>query len=166
MTPDTPNHYGTISRFLHWGMAGAIALMFLLALAWRVSGHAAVLIPVHKALGTLLFMLVFARILWAIAAEQRPPAASLAARLGHLALYLFMLAVPTIALIRDAAAGRDGSAENAATRFGDLWHGRAAWLLLLLITGHVLMTAVHQRRGEKILQRMAGRRDNPETPHD
>ena len=77
-----------------------------------------------------------------------------------------MLAVPTIALIRDAAAGRDGSAENAATRFGDLWHGRAAWLLLLLITGHVLMTAVHQRRGEKILQRMAGRRDNPETPHD
>ena len=37
-----------------------------------------------------------------------------------------MLTVPTIALIRDAAAGHDGSAENAATRFGDLWHSRAA----------------------------------------
>ena len=164
MTPDTPNHYGTISRALHWGMAVAIALMYLLAVAWHLTGQAQALIPVHKALGTLLFMLVFARILWAIAAEQRPRATSLAARLGHLALYLLMLTVPTIALIRDAA-GRDGSAENAATHFGDLWHSRAAWLLLLLIAGHILMTAIHQHRGEKILQRMAGRRDHPEdTP--
>ena len=126
MTPDTPSHYGTISRILHWGMAVAIACMYLLALAWHLSGHTETLIPVHKALGTLLLMLVFARILWAIATEQRPRATSLAARLGHLALYLLMLTVPTIALIRDAAAGRDGNAENAATRFGDLWHSRAA----------------------------------------
>ena len=143
MTPDTPSHYGTISRALHWSMAIAIACMYLLALAWHVSGHTEILIPVHKALGTLLFMLVFARILWAIAAEQRPRATSLAARLGHLALYLLMLTVPTI--------------------FGDLWHSRAAWLLLLLIAGHILMTAIHQHRGEKILQRMAGRRDHPEN---
>lgn len=33
MTPDTPSHYGTISRALHWGMAVAIACMYLLALA-------------------------------------------------------------------------------------------------------------------------------------
>ena len=91
MTPDTPSHYGTISRALHWGMAVAIALMYLLAVAWHLTGQAQALIPVHKALGTLLFMLVFARILWAIAAEQRPRATSLAARLGHLALYLLML---------------------------------------------------------------------------
>ena len=152
MTPDTPSHYGTISRALHWGMAVAIALMYLLAVAWHLTGQAQALIPVHKALGTLLFMLVFARILWAIAAEQRPRATSLAARLGHLALYLLMLTVPTIALIRDAAAGRDGSAENAAT-----------WLLLLPIAGHILMPAIHQHRGEKILQRMAGRRAHPEN---
>ena len=84
MTPDPPSHYGTISRALHWGMAIAIACMYLLALAWRVSGHTETLIPVHKALGTLLLMLVFARILWAIAAEQRPRATSLAARLGRI----------------------------------------------------------------------------------
>ena len=166
MTPDTPNRYGTISRVLHWSMAVAIACMYLLAVAWRISGHTETLIPVHKALGTLLLILVFARILWAVAAEQRPRATSLAARLGHLALYLLMLTVPTIALIRDAATGRDGSAENVATRFGDLWHSRAAWLLLLLIAGHILMTAIHQHRGEKILQRMAGRRTTPKTPHD
>ena len=163
MTPDTPSHYGTISRALHWSMAIAIAGMYLLALAWRLFGHTEILIPVHKALGILLLILVFARILWAVAAEQRPRVTSLAARLGHLALYLLMLTVPTIALIRDAAAGRDGSAENAATRFGDLWHSRAAWLLLLLIAGHILMTAIHQYRGEKILQRMAGRRAHPEN---
>jgi len=163
MTPDTPSHYGTISRILHWSMAIAIVCMYLLALAWRVSGHTEPLIPVHKALGTLLLILVFARILWAVAAEQRPRASSLAARLGHHALYLLMLTVPTIALIRDAAAGRDGSAENAATRFGDLWHSRAAWLLLLLIAGHILMTIIHQHRGEKILQRMAGRCAHPKN---
>ena len=98
MTPDTPSHYGTISRALHWSMAIAIACMYLLAVAWRVSGHTETFIPVHKALGTLLLILVFARILWAVAAEQRPRATSLAARLGHLALYLLMLTVPTIAL--------------------------------------------------------------------
>lgn len=164
MTPDTPSHYGTISRVLHWSMAVAIACMYLLAVAWHVSGHTETLIPVHKALGILLLMLLFARILWAIAAEQRPRATSLAARLGHLALYLLMLTVPTIALIRDAATGRDGNAENAATHFGDLWHSRAAWLLLLLIAGHILMTAIHQHRGEKILQRMAGRRNPQNSP--
>jgi cytochrome b561 len=163
MTPDTPNRYGTISRALHWSMAVAIACMYLLALAWHLTGHTEILIPVHKALGTLLLMLVFARILWAIAAEQRPRATGLAARLGHLALYLLMLTVPTIALIRDAAAGRDGNAENAATHFGDLWHSRAAWLLLLLIAGHILMTAIHQHRGKKILQRMAGRCVHPKN---
>ena len=112
MTPDTPNHYGTISRALHWGMAIAIALMYLLAVAWHLTGQAKALIPVHKALGTLLFMLVFARIFCAIAAEQRPSAVS-----------------------------------------------RAASLLLPLTVGHILMTAVHRHRGEKILPRMAGRRD-------
>ncbi|WP_281270402.1 cytochrome b/b6 domain-containing protein [Cardiobacterium valvarum] len=144
-----------MSHAPHWGMAVAIALMCLLAVAWRLSGHTKTPIPVHKAPGTLPPMPVFARILWAIAAEQRPRAASLAARLGHLALYLLMLTVPTIALIRDAAADRDGSAENAATRFVDLWHSRATWLLLLLIAGHILMTAIHQR--------MAVRRNNPEN---
>ena len=73
MTPDTPNHYGTISRALHWNMAATIACMYLLALAWRVSGHTEILIPVHKALGTLCLMPVFA--------EQRPPAVSRAASL-------------------------------------------------------------------------------------
>ena len=120
MTTDTPNHHGTSIRPPLRRMAIAIACMYLLALTWRVSGHTETLIPVHKALGTLLLILVFARILWAVAAEQRPRTTSLAARLGRLALYLLMLTVPTIALIRDAAAGRDGSAENAATHFGDL----------------------------------------------
>ena len=96
MTPDTPSHYGTISRALHWSMAIAIACMYLLALTWRVSGHTETLIPVHKALGTLLLILVFARILWAVAAEQRPRTTSLAARLGRLALYLLMLTVPLV----------------------------------------------------------------------
>ena len=33
MQPDSRDHYGSVSRFLHWGMVLAFALMFLMALA-------------------------------------------------------------------------------------------------------------------------------------
>ena len=109
MTPDTPSHYGTISRALHWSMAIAIACMYLLALAWRVSGHTETLIPVHKALGTLLLILVLARIFCAIAAEQRPSAVSRTARL---------LLPLTVGHILMTAVHRAAVAKNPAT------HGR------------------------------------------
>ena len=163
MQPDSREHYGSISRILPWGMAIAIALMYLMAIAWHNDPRWQNLIPAHKTLGNLLLMLLLFRAIWAISSEKRPAAENLAVRLGHLALYLFMLIVPSIALIRDAASGRDGSAENAVTRFGDHWHGRTAWILLALIAGHILMTIIHQRRGEKILQRMAGRRSTKKS---
>ena len=124
MQPDTRTHYGTISRLLHWGMALAILLMFLMAIAWHINARWQSLIPVHKTLGNALLMLVLFRGIWAIASEQRPRPDNRAVWLGHLALYLLMITVPSIALIRDAARGRDGLAENALTRFGDNWHGR------------------------------------------
>lgn len=161
MQSDTRTHYGTISRILHWGMALAIAFMFLMAIAWHTSDRWQILIPVHKTLGTLLLMLALLRLIWAIASDTRPVTISRAARFGHLALYLLLLAVPTIALVRDAALGRDGNGDNALTRFGDHWHGRTAWLLLALIAGHIAMTIIHQRRGENILQRMTGQRASP-----
>jgi len=157
MQPDSRNRYGTISRFLHWSMALGIALMFLLALAWHIDARWRVLVPAHKALGTVLLMLLLFRIIWAIASETRPAAGNRAVRCGHFALYVLMLTVPGIALLRDAARGRDGNAGNALTHFGDLWHGRSAWFLLALVVGHIAMTVIHQRRGEKVLQRMAGR---------
>ena len=135
MQPDTRTHYGTISRLLHWGMALAILLMFLMAIAWHINARWQSLIPVHKTLGNALLMLVLFRGIWAIASEQRPRPDNRAVWLGHLALYLLMITVPS------------------------------AWLLLALIAGHILMTIIHQRRGEKILQRMAGRR-NPQNNHE
>ena len=146
-------------------MALAILLMFLMAIAWHINARWQILIPVHKTLGNALLMLVLFRGIWAIVSEQRPKPDNRAVWLGHLALYLLMITVPSIALIRDAARGRDGLAENTLTRFGDDWHGRTAWLLLALIAGHILMTVIHQRRGEKILQRMVGRR-NPQNNHE
>ena len=72
MQPDTRTHYGTISRLLHWGMALAILLMFLMAIAWHINARWQSLIPVHKTLGNALLMLVLFRGIWAIASEQRP----------------------------------------------------------------------------------------------
>ena len=72
MQPDARTHYGTISRLLHWGMALAILLMFLMAIAWHINARWQSLIPVHKTLGNALLMLVLFRGIWAIASEQRP----------------------------------------------------------------------------------------------
>ena len=82
MQPDTHNHYGSVSRFLHWGMALCFALMFLMALAWRLDARWQSLIPAHEALGNLLLMLLFFRFIWAIASENRPAADSHADRLA------------------------------------------------------------------------------------
>ena len=45
-----------------------------------------------------------------------------------------------------------------------LWRTlRSIMLNLLIIAGHILTTAIHQHRGEKILQRMAGRCAHPKN---
>ena len=63
-------------------------------------------------------------------------------KLGHLALYVLMFAVPASGMARQFQAPLGVA------------HGALAFALLLLIVGHVGMTVVHQRQGEQILQRM------------
>ena len=67
---------------------------------------------------------------------------SLKVKLGHLALYALMFAVPASGMARQFQAPLGVA------------HGALAFALLLLIVGHVGMTVAHQRKGEKILQRM------------
>ena len=154
MHADNQDRYGSVSRFLQWSMALCLLFMFASALLWQWDEAWRRLLPWHKGGGMLLLMLAAFRILWAISVDKRPAAANIAVRLGHSALYVFMIAVPTAALIREAAA--NASADNWGMRFGDIWHGRLAYAFLLLIVGHIFMAFYHQWRGEKLLQRMIG----------
>lgn len=107
---DTNKRYGIVSRLLHWGMA----LLFV----WQFSSAAArvffedtplesFLWGTHSQVGVALLALVVVRGVWAlINASRRLASVSVMAKLGHLALYGLMIAVPTIALIRQYGSGR------------------------------------------------------------
>lgn len=90
----------------------------------------------------LLLLLAAVRFVWALRNLRRRPAGSLKVKLGHLALYALMFAVPASGMARQFQAPLGVA------------HGALALALLLLIVGHVGMTVVHQRKGGKILQRM------------
>ena len=141
MKPDTPQRYAPFTRFLHWGMVACYAFMFASALGWHLNGSLRFLIAPHKAAGVLL-LLAAVRFVWALRNLHRRPAGSLKVKLGHLALYALMFAVPTSGMARQFQAPLGVA------------HGALAFALLLLIVGHVGMALVHQRKGEQILQRM------------
>ncbi|MDO4879130.1 MAG: cytochrome b [Neisseria sp.] len=176
MKPDTPEHYGTVSRLLHWLMAALFALILATVILWNsldMERHEWVgnLFGLHKSLGFILMVLIVLRILWAAAhLGKRPPADNTAVKLGHRALYALMLAVPLIGMIRQYGGGRgplkvfgievmQGAGEKIAwmAELGNNAHGKIGWLLFALAAGHIVMVAVHKLRGHDVLPRMLGR---------
>lgn len=167
MLPDSSQRYGTISRFLHWSMA--ICFGFMLYTGLQGEDVFKALLPYHKSVGTILMALIAVRIVWAMLNHhKRPKAANIFVTLGHLALYVLMLAIPTVALIRQYGAARgplevfgvqvmEGSPERILwmVELANDYHGEMAWTLFALSAGHIAMAIFHQIRGEKILNRMA-----------
>ena len=175
MTPDSPTRYGTLSRTLHWTMALGIGWMLLSAVVHAVANKSALdafLWPTHKHVGSLLMLLIVLRIVWALAsAARRPPALTVWARLGHIALYGLMFAIPAIGLLRQYGSarafsplglpvfpGRDDSDKLSwMVDLGGALHGELGWALLALVIGHVAMAWWHRRHpSENVLPRMIG----------
>ena len=175
---DTPDRYGLVSRFLHWGMALLFAWQFAGMVVKVTVGRSpltAFLVGTHASVGALLFLLILLRGAWGLYnLRRRPPhepgPLGLAARLGHLALYALMLAVPALALLRQYGSGRafapfgiplwpaSGERIEALVAPANTAHGLLAWTLLALIGGHIAMVLLHRflwRDG--VLTRMAGR---------
>ena len=176
---DDTQRYGFISRLFHWGMAFLFAWQFAGMLAKICLGRRHELTQLlsanHVQIGCILFVMLLARAIWAIVNRTNRPGfesglMGLAARLGHLALYLLVLFVPSAALIRAWGSNMDfapfgftifahsDSAEAlpAAMRFGSLLHGTIAWLLAAMILGHITMALYHhfiEKNG--LLNRMA-----------
>ena len=159
---DNNQHYGLMSRFLHWGMALLFAWQFTSATAhWLFpeTPFEEFFWGTHYPVGVLLLTFVVLRALWAIAnASRRPLAVSVMAKLGHVALYALMIAVPTIALIRQFGSGRslevfgitlmsgfEGEEITWMTDLGGLLHGELGWTLLALIIGHIVMAFLHRK---------------------
>lgn len=173
---DSAQHYGLLSRLLHWSMALLFGWQFftcVVHLLLEKSSLDAFAWATHKPVGVLLLALLLMRLLWALYNRGRRPAALNAmARLGHLALYALMLLIPLLALLRQYGSGRafnafgitlmpgfDGPKLDWLMAPANLLHGNLGWLLLALSVGHVAMAFVHRRQAGDVdvLARMLGR---------
>lgn len=171
--PTPKPRYGTVSRWLHWGMAVCFAIVLAAALVRYVSEKsdvAVLLWPFHRPMGALLMLLVVLRSAWALLqARRRPPQVNPTALWGHRALYPLMCAVPTLALLRQYGSGRAfapfglppmdaraGDSIDWMVELGNLLHGAAGWVLLALAVGHIAMAICHRRSAHDVLPRMPG----------
>lgn len=169
---DSAQRYGAVSRLLHWAMAALLVWQYLTVIVPEGHFLESIVGGTHKATGLLLMILVVIRLLWALSNRGRRPASlSVAAKLGHLALYGLMVLIPLLALLRQYGSGRAFEAFGMTIMSGfdsgkiewmiapaSLLHGNLGWLLLALIVGHVAMAFVHRRQGDvDVLGRMIGR---------
>lgn len=161
---DSPQGYGAVSRILHWGMAAVFAWQFFSSAlhAWdKEAAFARSVWPSHVSLGVVLLALVSLRALWAWVNRHHRPAAGpgpvgLFARFGHVALYGLMVAAPVSAMLRSYGRGKGlsvfgmrlleatGQEIPSLIAVGNTLHGRLGWILLGLVTLHILMVGVHQ----------------------
>lgn len=168
---DDNARYGLVTRVLHWAMALLLLWQFLSAGAHLLLEDTAVekfLWATHKPLGALLFLLAIIRGLWGLGnLSRRPASISVPARLGHLALYAFMIVVPGLALLRQYGSGRafeafgipvfsgfEGERISWMINAGNLLHSSLGWVLLVMMAGHIFMVFWHRRTGSDVLPRM------------
>lgn len=169
--------YGLVTRVLHWSIAALLAYQLGGVIAGTVLGET----PLteawgsgHKAAGLLLFVLAVVRAVWGLVNLRQRPAShrgliGKAAVAGHLVLYGLLLFVPAVALVRQYGSGRPFEAFGLTimqggpdkiewmTKLGSDFHGEMAWVLLVMIALHIVMTLVHQFVWKDgTLKRMAG----------
>lgn len=175
---DTGLYYGLVTRLFHWSMALLICWQFSGMVIGAVFGRSALtdmLNGTHGSLGVTILILAILRAFWGLYNLKDRPAhernlLGLAARAGHLLLYLLMIVVPGLALLR-AIGGNRGLTlwgiqfmEAGGERIGwmtapaSLLHGTLAWLMLAMIGGHIAMVMIHKHVWkDQVLGRMVGR---------
>lgn len=172
---DSSTRYGVVTRFFHWFMALGFLWMLFTATARFIDKESALTKAVfqfHSQVGFTILWLAVLRIVWALMQKQHRPENNALTKLGHIAMYLLMVAVPTIAFIRSIGSGRGFtylntfpilSASEEKTQWmidlGSNFHGLLGWTLFALIVGHVLMAIKHRIAGgaEDVLPRMLGK---------
>ena len=174
---DTPKHYGLISRTLHWTMAYLLIWQFVVILTWRLFGDTELvrtvtsLGPGHGTVGLLVIVLVVIRAIWWTVNRNRRPVQSTSvtgrsAAVVHASFYLLMFSIPALALLRAYGSGKGWAPWVPASGMevswmimpADLLHSVLAWVLSVLIAGHVTMALIHRfALNDQTLGRMVGR---------
>lgn len=174
---NTGERYGLVARVFHWSIGLLIVAQLTLGF-WTFefmerdalrSANAGL----HKALGVVLLIMILARVAWRWYDE--PPALPAAmsaqertgARVGHILLYILMLAMPILGLLVSDTGGRPtdvfglftvpvmvGENEELHEFFEDA-HKFGAYALGLLIVFHVGAAIMHRFvRRDGVAERM------------
>lgn len=160
MIHDSRERYGALTKLLHWSMA-LLVFWQLLKFGDRIfDGEHWVgqtLVPWHVSIGSLMLLLILVRLAWAAGLRhQRPqqdPAQALLVKAGHGALYLGLLLMPITGVMVMLGGGHgitafgielfaEGEEIAWAQALGQL-HSPIAWILTVLIVGHIGMALIH-----------------------
>lgn len=163
MSNSAAERYDPVAKTLHWGMAAAIMALW-------VVGHMVDALPkgtmrsevigLHKGIGVIILVLAVGRLAWRLARPQpalpshMPPLEQLLAKLGHVALYALMIAIPLDGILMSQSGGREVAvfglglpvlvAKNDGLRtiFKE-GHELLGWALALVLAGHVAAALRH-----------------------
>ncbi len=160
--------YNWLARQFHWLTVPLVIVAFCLGLVMTglpLSPLQLSLFAWHKWIGILILVLVCLRLLWRFV-SARPLAAAPAgvpsyvhffSKLGHWALYGLLLALPLIGWARSSTAGIEIklfelvalpdllAKDEVFSKQLAVWHEWGAWLLLVLLLGHVGAVVVHHK---------------------
>lgn len=173
MTGDSKERYGSVSRIFHWGMAVLIlwqVMKFFDRLAEGEHWVGQTLVPWHVSIGSLLLLLVIFRIIWAgTQRHHRPvqdPSTVTMVRLGHFLLYAAMVLMPITGMMILVGNGygwapfgiqliAEGPEIAWMANVGGTLHSPIAWILLVMIIGHVGIALLHHFvKKDGVLRRM------------
>ena len=176
MLGNTRDNWGTVSKSLHWLMAGFVFVQLVLgplALSWRLSPTKLDLYVWHKSIGMLILLLVILRASWRLVNLSPglpvglPPWEQIAARVSHLLLYLLMFLLPLSGWIINSAANIPFkvfwafplpdlvSHDKALAELAKMAHFALVIALVVLLVLHIGAALRHHFvRRNNILQRM------------
>ncbi len=124
MLSNTKNSYGLISKFFHWIIA--FSIFGLMTVGFKMadmmpSTEKYELYGMHKAFGTVIFILIILRLIWKFSdkavepPKNFPPILTFLAKSGHFLLYVFMLSMPISGILMSYFSGHNVPVFNIFT---------------------------------------------------
>ncbi|WP_435105357.1 cytochrome b [Arhodomonas sp. AD133] len=172
---DTNEHYGSVTRWLHWVTAALIAIMLALGWGGELVSEAGEqwLMPVHIGLGIAVLALGVVRVLWRVANTRRSPRdTGLFGRVATLVqwtLIALLVLIPLSGWLVVSASGHAPSffglfalpplvgESEGFHELGEEVHEILPWVLVTVLALHVLGALKHHFvDADTTLRRMLG----------
>ena len=165
----TSTQYGSVAIAIHWTSAIAVVLTFVAGLVLANAEPVPVaLLVAHIVLGLSVFALTLLRVVWWLAADDRPPLPAdqprlqqIAAKTVHALLYVILILMATSGIATIVSSGVIAALTSGAPLpdfsmlIPRVAHGIMSKLLLVLLAGHIGAALYHQFvRRDRLLARM------------